>query len=282
MRKLLLITLLLTSLISHSQSIRITAMVEGDCPTGGGTAPRIVELFVEGTMDITDLKLEFQWAFADYWSASANIGTGVYTDTFLYFVNDISAFDENFPGIRTSTNTTVGTILSSVEGGEKIRLIDSSNNNQVVDIYGIDGQNGESTSWNFSNSYVKRNNGISPNVTFDETEWTISPKNTLLFKGICWNEPALNTIIGLQGYTLSNENYNTLKTKLKIYPNPSSLYIELSGLLKEEKYHIYSILGNEVLKGSIKNFEKVNIQNLNVGIYFIKLENGFIQKFLKK
>jgi len=282
MKKLLLIILFLSiSFIAFSQSVRITAIVEGDCPTGD-TAPRVIELFVSGTVDVTNLKIQFQFSSATNWVVNNNIGVGNYTNSFLYVVNDITAFDNNFPGIRTATNTTTGTIISNVEGGEKIRLVDSSNNNQVIDIYGIDGQNGENTSWNFSNSYVKRNNNIGPNTTFDELEWTILPKNTLLNKGICWNELALNTIVDLQAYTLSTENYNLLKSQIKIYPNPSSLYIELSGLLKEEKYHIYSILGNEVSKGSITNFEKVNIQNLNVGIYFIKLENGFTQKFIKK
>lgn len=282
MKKLLLITLFLSiPFIAFSQSVRITAIVEGNCPTGD-TAPRVIELFVSGTVNVTNLKIQFQFASATNWVLNNNIGVGYYTDTFLYVTHDITAFDNNFPGIRTASNTTIGTIISNVEGGEKIRLVDSSNNNQVIDIYGIDGQNGENTSWNFSNSYVKRNSNMGPNATFNELEWTILPKNTLLYKGICWNEPALNTIVALQAYTLTTENYNLLKSQIKIYPNPSSLYIELSGLLKEEKYHIYSILGNEVSKGSITNFEKINIQNLNAGVYFIKLENGFTQKFIKK
>lgn len=282
MKKLLLIVLFLSiPFISFSQSVRITAIVEGNCPTGD-TAPRVIELFVSGTVDVTNLKIQFQFASATNWVVNNNIGAGNYTDSFLYVVNDITAFDDNFPGIRTATNTTTGTIISNVEGGEKIRLVDSSNNNQVIDIYGIDGQNGENTSWNFSNSYVKRNNNIGPNTTFDELEWTILPKNTLLNKGFCWSEPALNTIVGLQVYTISVENYNLLKSQIKIYPNPSSLYIELSGLLKEEEYHIYNILGNEVSNGIVSNLGKVNIQKLNVGMYFIKLENGFTQKFIKK
>lgn len=283
MKKTLLISLiiLLLSLNSYSQSVRITGLVEGDCPTGS-TAPRVIELFVEGTVDVTNLKIQFQFASATNWVVNNSIGAGEYTNTFLYVVNDITAFDNNFPGIRTASNTTTGTIISNVEGGEKIRLVDSSNSDQVIDIFGLDGQNGENTTWNFSNSYAKRNNNVGPNSTFVESEWTITSKNTLLSKGICWSEPALNSIVGLQSFTLSTDQFSLTKNKIKIHPNPSHNYIIIDGLVNEQSFEIYNILGVKVIDGFVEKNKEIQISNLQNGIYLIKTGNGEALRFIKK
>ncbi|AWG20839.1 hypothetical protein FFWV33_04415 [Flavobacterium faecale] len=282
MKKTLLSSLiiLLCSISSYSQSVRITGLVVGNCPTGS-TAPQVIELYVDGTVDVTNLKIQYQFASADFWVINNNIGVGEYTDTFLYLVNDITAFDNNFPGIRTASNTTFGSLISSVEGGEKIRLVDSSKSDQVIDIYGIDGQNGELKTWNFKNSYVKRNNNVSPNSTFIESEWTIKPKNTLLFKGVCWTEPALNTIIGLQSYTLSTNEYNLTQAGIKVFPNPSNDFIEIIGLNEIENYEIYNTLGQVVKSGIVLENNKIEIHNLTSGIYFLKFKNGNTIKFIK-
>lgn len=107
--------------------------------------------------------------FNTNWANNTSIGTGEYTDSYLYIINDETAFDNNFPRIKTATNTTIGTVISSVSGGDKIRFVDTSNEDEVIDIFGIDGQDGENTSWNFSNSYVKRNDNESPSATFTES-----------------------------------------------------------------------------------------------------------------
>ncbi len=206
---------LFISVTSYSQSVKITSMIEADCPIGE-TALRLIELYVDGTVDVTNLKIQFQQSANDFWVINNTIGIGEYTDTFLYVVNDTDVFDTEFPGIRTALNTTTGTIISNVEGGDKVRLVDTSNGDAVIDIFGIDGQNGENTSWNFSNSYVKRNNGSGPNTTFTESEWTITPKNSLIFKGTCWSEDPLNSIITLQSNTLSVSDFDFSEENSKI------------------------------------------------------------------
>ncbi|NRD22529.1 T9SS type A sorting domain-containing protein [Winogradskyella litoriviva] len=283
MKKKLLYSLILSmiTLTSFSQSVKITTMVEGDCPTGS-LAPRVIELYVEGTVDVTDLKIQFQFASATNWVTNNNIGVGEYTDTYLYVVNDIDAFDDNFPGVRTPQNTTIGTVLSSVEGGDKVRLVDSSNSNQVIDIYGFDGQNGENASWNFSNSYVKRNSGSGPNSTFVESEWAITPKNTLLFAGICWDEDPLDTTVALQNYALSiDDDLEIANMSLKYYPNPAKRTIKVTGLETSQNFVMYNILGKEVLRGILENNKLIDINELSKGVYLLKTENGKTLKIIK-
>ena len=280
MRKLLLI-LFLTPLFfskSFAQDVKITAIIEGDCPTSGDTAVRAVQLYVNGTVDVSDLKLQFQFPFNANWVTNGNIGTGSYTDTFLYFVNDADAFDREFPGIRTPNNTSVGVFVYA--GGGKIRLVDKSNSDAVIDIYGIDGVNGENESWNFENSYVKRKAGFGPNPTFTESEWDIQPKNTIVSIGACWGDPAINTIVNLQTGTLSNDTFTLGKNSLNIAPNPAKETINFVGIEQAVKYAIYDLTGKNVANGTVNNKESINISALNKGIYLIKANNTVL-KFIK-
>lgn len=81
--------------------------------------------------------------------------------------------------------------------------------------------------------------------------------------------------------TLSVDTFNE-KTVLKIFPNPTTEYIQISGLKSAVNYSIYNIIGSEISKGTISNEEKVNTQNLTNGLYFLKFENGNTIKFIKK
>lgn len=79
---------------------------------------------------------------------------------------------------------------------------------------------------------------------------------------------------------LGTEDLNFVKN-VSIYPNPSSEFIQISGLNKIENYKIYDVLGAEVLKGEISENKKIDIKNLRQGVYFLKFEKGNTFKFVK-
>jgi len=74
------------------------------------------------------------------------------------------------------------------------------------------------------------------------------------------------------------ETFNTIK----IYPNPVNNFIKIYGLIKPENYKIYNVLGTAVQTGIIINSQKIQIQKLSKGLYFLKLDNQNILKFIKK
>lgn len=84
----------------------------------------------------------------------------------------------------------------------------------------------------------------------------------------------------------TNQNLSTnefeLDNKVKLFPNPSSEFIRVSGLTTTVNYSIYNILGKQVKDGSISNQEEVQIKNLNSGLYFLRLDNGNTIKFIKE
>ena len=85
----------------------------------------------------------------------------------------------------------------------------------------------------------------------------------------------------ISDYTLSNNDFNTSNPDLKLYPNPSTDFISISGIKTEKKYEIISYLGAKIIDGSLTNNEKINITSLSNGIYFLKFDNGNTLKFIK-
>lgn len=75
---------------------------------------------------------------------------------------------------------------------------------------------------------------------------------------------------------------NQFNNSVKIYPNPSTEFIEISNLLFEVNYSIYNVLGMEISKGKINSNERINVENLQKGTYFLKLENEQTFSFIKK
>jgi hypothetical protein len=82
--------------------------------------------------------------------------------------------------------------------------------------------------------------------------------------------------------TLSSQNFTRKETKISIYPNPSSVNIQLIGLETTQQYGIYDMSGRQVSKGKALPNANIDISTLNSGVYFIKTEQGGVSKFIKE
>ncbi|MDB2462735.1 T9SS type A sorting domain-containing protein [Algibacter sp.] len=92
--------------------------------------------------------------------------------------------------------------------------------------------------------------------------------------------------LGLDAFTwdtnaLSIED-NQLTNALNVSPNPSTNYIKVNGLTQTENYKVYNVLGTEVMTGTINREEKISIQHLNEGMYFLQLQSKISLKFIKQ
>lgn len=72
------------------------------------------------------------------------------------------------------------------------------------------------------------------------------------------------------------------KSFVKIAPNPSRGFIQVTGITQTENYTIYNLLGLKVGYGKVSKDEKINIQNLKQGVYLLKLHKGSLLKFMKQ
>jgi hypothetical protein len=71
-------------------------------------------------------------------------------------------------------------------------------------------------------------------------------------------------------------------SKLSLWPNPSSNFVHVSGLKKNIEYKIYNTLNIQINEGIISDNERIDIQKLASGIYFLKFEKGNTLKFIKE
>lgn len=82
--------------------------------------------------------------------------------------------------------------------------------------------------------------------------------------------------------SLSTTEFEVELNQIHITPNPSSNYIQLTGLKATISYNFYDVLGKRVGSGKMTPNEKIDISKLNKGLYFIKLADTQTLKFLKK
>lgn len=62
------------------------------------------------------------------------------------------------------------------------------------------------------------------------------------------------------------------KAEIKVYPNPATDYLIVSGINLDSQFSIYTLTGQKLMTKSVSNNEKIAI-NLPSGIYFINLGN---------
>lgn len=79
----------------------------------------------------------------------------------------------------------------------------------------------------------------------------------------------------------SNENDQN-KSAVNFFPNPSSDFVQVSGLKKNEIFEIYTVSGDKLISGQVSNGEKIDIKKLVPGVYLLKFKNGKTTKLIKK
>ncbi|MCP4520353.1 MAG: T9SS type A sorting domain-containing protein [Cytophagales bacterium] len=69
---------------------------------------------------------------------------------------------------------------------------------------------------------------------------------------------------------------HTIENSIKIYPNPVFDKVYLDGVMINSKYTIVDVNGKIQLEGKYAS-EGINIENLNSGIYFLKVDNQMVK-----
>lgn len=286
----------LTSFV-YSQSVVITRVVDGTLGSGGCTSsttgsssPKIVEMYVSGTLDLTNYRFQTESngavdAAAISWSSGFDLTVfGSRTNTFLYLVVGAGSpatspiFTEMYPSL-TGTNVIISTNAPNGNGNDAYRIAiydapTAGNLLSVVDQFGnpldlLGGTNDYSASWCYQDSYASRNNGVPANggtfltntFTYGGNAAFVAPNNTCEF---------ISTAINLGSFTLSNETFNVIEG-LKMYPNPAknNLFIE-TALNSNINVAIVDMLGKEILNTKAVN-NSVNVANLQTGIYIVNI-----------
>ncbi|TWT96170.1 hypothetical protein Pla108_32570 [Botrimarina colliarenosi] len=128
---------------------------------------RAIEVYINGTVDLSGVTLQRAANSAAY---DENFSlTGTFTDTFVYFVANASAFNSVF-GISGSNVIVSGAITGN--GNDGFRFVDSTST--VVDAVG----EGSSTNL-YLDSYMYRVSETGPDGGFVPANWSIPGNNIL-------------------------------------------------------------------------------------------------------
>lgn len=275
MKKLYFLSLILLSSMGFAQPV-LTAVVDGPC--SGGT-PKICEIFAKGTVDFTQYSFQNQVNANTTWNATPLDLTplGTRTNEFVYIVMtnaNLAIATTEFPSITTSNS--IESNQMNLNGDDRVRIINTSTT-AVIDQFGVSDVDGTGTSWEWLDTYAKRNNGTGPDGSFIEGNWTIAPINDLDGDGVCVSatNPTLQTIVGLGSYTLSNKSFDAI-AGLSLYPNPVSGNVLniTSAANSAMNVAIFDVLGKQVINTKVTN-NTVNVSNLNAGVYIVKVtEDG--------
>lgn len=84
-----------------------------------------------------------------------------------------------------------------------------------------------------------------------------------------------NVIVELIQGTALRMPKNDIKS-MTVYPNPTNDYLNIN---EKHNYEIFNIMGQKVLNG---NRKKIDVRNLNTGIYIISIDNKVKYKFIKR
>ena len=183
----------LISLTTFAQEALITGYVDSPCSGADG---RVVEIYVNGTIDFTGWNLVRQSNGGGYTSNIDISNFGTITDDFAYITNDQITFETEF---GTQTNLIENGSITS-NGDDAFQLIDD--NATVIDRFGEDGVDGSNTAWEHTDSYYLRTNGETANAgNFDASNWTFGALDALDNEGTCNGGTPLNQLVAFGSFT---------------------------------------------------------------------------------
>jgi len=89
----------------------------------------------------------------------------------------------------------------------------------------------------------------------------------------------------VESSTLSTEENSMLENQIKLYPNPNKgkFQISIPNIIEDFSIGLYNVLGQKVYyRTNIRSEDYIQIENLNKGIYFIKIVtiNGEASKII--
>lgn len=210
--------------------------------------------FTGATVSLSGYSIKKQSNGAGAWSTGLNL-TGSLANGAVFVVVD--------PQIATTCYSTVNANLISnnqeaYNGNDPIGLFKDG---VLIDIIGT--FNGGSSNNFAADVTLRRKSTISaPNITFDKVgEWDSFANNT------CDG-------LGSHAITLSTVDFST--NQFTIYPNPSdgTVKIDFEDAGEKHTVQIFTILGQQVFEKEFTNSPSVIINNLQKGIFLLKVKKG--------
>lgn len=152
--------------------------------------------------------------------------------------------------------------------------------------------------YSYQKDFFIDNESYHVEVGFDQTKWVIFANYDLEDIGYSNQSVPAGLLPPFTGWvgdqctgtmtinqTLSTNSIDNFDKNLTVYPNPSSISINIenkTNTISLLEYDIVDLTGRIVIAGYVKPNEKINIENLQNGNYIIQIKNEYGEVSNKK
>ncbi|MBC6996508.1 ExeM/NucH family extracellular endonuclease [Neolewinella lacunae] len=190
---------LLLTLTLSAQQVIITGIVDG---TQTNQTPRAIELYVDGTVDLSGFRIERAANANSFPDATLNL-SGTYTDAFVYLINNDAGFTATFGSSGDFGNRILDNSFVSGNGNDRFRLVQISNS-AVID------QTGGNSDVNiYLDSYIYRNDNTGPDGGWVAANWQNVGMNDVL-DGLSYPQIAAAVPFGTYSRTPAGPSVNAI------------------------------------------------------------------------
>jgi hypothetical protein len=290
LKSLITLNIFLFSLISYSQNIQIT-FANAQNTNDGANDYYEADIMIQTIGGQADFKLGSGQLYFNYNTAafgtsiSANNSFEVSADfSNGYFLGEKSGFTDFYDITTTNDNKDSRVSWSFSQGvssGAMTEVVSSTPKKMVhVKFKYIDVNQDPMLTFESDEGLVTncRDQFYTACGPFDTASTTldctsaVDPQNE--------NSQFLDATLDSGGATLSNDDFK-LKTRILLYPNPTNNWVYIKGnISKLESIKLFSISGQYISELKI-NKNKVNLENLPSGLYFVKLKTDKNSETLK-
>lgn len=89
------------------------------------------------------------------------------------------------------------------------------------------------------------------------------------------------TVVTVPKSIVTSTNYLDMNNTVSVFPNPSAGRIYLDGIKINSEYELFDIHGNQLKKGSY-NSNGIDIEDLNSGVFYFRVNNQIVKMIKKK
>ncbi|MBU8881735.1 T9SS type A sorting domain-containing protein [Kaistella sp. DKR-2] len=124
-------------------------------------------------------------------------------------------------------------------------------------------------------AYLALNNTVNNQVFSNQVNFPVASVQFNYENQIIQRNSTVTKDTGFLGVNAKN------KDVIKIYPNPVSTQLSVSGITKNQKYEIYSLDGKLIKTGTYSAGQMIDVNSLTKGAYLLKIDSQNL-KFIKE
>lgn len=124
-------------------------------------------------------------------------------------------------------------------------------------------------------AYLALNNTVNNQVFSNQVNFPVASVQFNYENQIIQRNSTVTKDTGFLGVNATN------KDVIKIYPNPVSTQLSVSGITKNQKYEIYSLDGKLIKTGTYSAGQMIDVNSLTKGAYLLKIDSQNL-KFIKE